>query len=116
MRLRSALADVVLMAAIGLCLVAAAGYGLSSLYHVLRHLVGPAAASALMAALLAVVALGLALWRSELRRRTPAVLPAAAPVAPAPPEPVAPAPEMAPADMATSAAFLAGFLLVRRLF
>lgn len=112
-RLRVGLVDLALMAAIGLSLLAAAGFCISALHHVLRPLVGPAGASALMAAFLVIVALGLALWVSERRHRTPIATPVAAPPPPTPPDDTAAAP---PPDMAAYAAFLAGFLLARRLF
>lgn len=112
-RLRSGLVDLALMAGIVVCLVTAAGYALSALHAVLRPLVGSAGASALMAVLLGIVALALALWLSERRRKVVRV----APVVAAPVVPPATEADAAPAeDLGISAAFLAGFLLARRLF
>lgn len=111
-RLRAVLVDLGLAVAIGLCLVAAAVFGLQALHGVLRAWVGPIAASALLAALMLIVALALALWSSVRRNRKALAVPAAPP--PASPPPVTDPPGSG-ADLGLSAAFLAGFLLARRL-
>ena len=120
-RLRERMTDLALTAAIGLCLVTAAGFGLSALHGLLRDLVGPAGASALLSGVMLFVALALALWLSD--RRSRAARAASKPVPSPSPSPVMAAaaatsamPEAAPADLGASAAFLAGFLLARRLF
>ena len=112
-RLRSVLVDLGLAVAVGLCLVAATVFGLQALHGVLRAWVGPIAASALLAALMLIVALALALWSSVRRNRHTRAVPSA-PAPPASPLPVTDAPETG-ADLGLSAAFLAGFLLARRL-
>lgn len=110
-RFRALLAELALIAAIGLCLMAAAVFGLQALHGVLRSMVGPIGASALLAGLLLIVALVLALWLSERRRRQARVVPLTVPHPDPAPETAEPA-----VDLGTSAAFLAGFLLARRLF
>ncbi len=116
-RLRTGLADLGLMLAIGLCLLVAAVFGLQALHGLLVPVVGPIGAPALLAALMLIVALVLALWlsvrhngpihRTSVAQPPPTLLAASA----TPTEAAAPAP-----DLGTSAAFLAGFLLARRLF
>ena len=116
-RLRSGLADLGLMLAIGLCLLVAAVFALQALHGLLVPVVGPIGAPALLAALMLIVALVMALWlsvrHSRPLHRTPAAMPPPSPLA----ESVTPTEAAAPApDLGTSAAFLAGFLLARRLF
>jgi len=102
-RVRAGLWDAGLLAAIAGCAVLAAGFGLSAAHALLRIWAGPAGASALLAVALGLAALALARWRST-RGNT------AGPVAPPIPAPVPPT-----ADLGTSAAFLVGFLLARRM-
>lgn len=125
-RLRAVLVDLGLMLAIGVCLVVAAVYGLQALHALLLPMVGPLGAPALLAGLMVILALALALSLSMRRNRVVRVPPVAAPH----PSPLAPPPagitadakpepstlDLAAPDLATSAAFLAGFLLARRLF
>jgi len=108
--LRSALADLALMVAIVLCLIAAAVFGFQALHGVLRPMFGPTGASALLGGMMLIVALALALYLSVRRNRQVRAVPLVAPVGgpSAPPD--------TPPDLVTSAAFLAGFLLARRLF
>jgi hypothetical protein len=109
-RLRSALADLALVVAIGLCLVAASIFGFQALHGVLRPMFGPTGASALLGGMMLIVALALALYLSVRRNRQVRAIPLVAPVeGPS-------APPNTPPDLVTSAAFLAGFLLARRLF
>ncbi len=111
-RLRLALTELAVVAAIGLCLMAAAVLGLTALNVALRPLVGPVAAPALVGALMLIIALSLALWLSTRRNRRTRVLQVAVP------QPVigSAGPADGAPDLGTSAAFLAGFLLARRLF
>ena len=117
-RLRYALADLTLVAGIAVCLVAAAVFTLQVLHGMLRPVLGPTGASALLAGVMLIVALVLVLLLAN-RRSHPVPAPhlVVPPVQPAAPADAASAPVTDPApDIGTAAAFLAGFLLARRLF
>jgi len=104
-QLRAGMVTLAVLAGIGLCLLTAAGLGLAAAFTLLRPEVGVAGALGILAAALLVVAQGLAWWL-VLRRK-----PRAVSVAPPITDPTA-----TPPDLGAQGAFLAGFLLARRLF
>ncbi len=114
-RLRAGLSDLPVVCLIGICLLTSGGFALAAAYHLLRPLIGPAGASAVLAVVLLIAAVGLMLFLSVRRagRKSSVASPSPAPAAtPAPDPGVAPTPAVA--DLGTQAAFLAGFLLARR--
>jgi len=103
------MADFKISAAIAVCLVLAAGFGLSALHYYLRVLVGSGGSSAIIA--IGLLSLAFAL---DYRRKTriPALPPE--PVPSPVPITLTPAPQPV-GSPGISSAFLAGFLLARRL-